>query len=51
MFDLGEHKGHIYSDVEGSEMTNYLFFDDQLVGCHKETNLKSHHRPDEEMDG
>ncbi|XP_012942997.1 uncharacterized protein LOC106012994, partial [Aplysia californica] len=44
LFNLGQNKGHIYSDVEGSEMTNYLFFDDQLVGQDKQTNLKSSHR-------
>ncbi|XP_059160392.1 uncharacterized protein LOC131943980 [Physella acuta] len=47
LFNLGENKGHIYSDVEGTEMTNYLFFDDQLVAQEKQTNLKSGHRPDE----
>jgi len=47
LFNLGENKGHIYSDVEGSEMTNYLFFDDLLVGQEKQTNLRSGHVPGE----
>ncbi|RUS80945.1 hypothetical protein EGW08_011296 [Elysia chlorotica] len=47
IFNLGTKKGHIYSDVEGTEMTNYLFFDEQLVAQDKQTNLKSGHRPDE----
>ncbi|GFN98176.1 hypothetical protein PoB_002468200, partial [Plakobranchus ocellatus] len=47
LFNLGENKGHIYSDVEGSEMTNYLFFDEHLVGQDKQKNLKSAHRPEE----
>lgn len=47
IFNLGEAKGHIYSDVEGTEMTNYLFFNEQLVGQDKQTNLKSDHRPEE----
>ncbi|KAK3773401.1 hypothetical protein RRG08_014270 [Elysia crispata] len=47
IFNLGEKKGHIYSDVEGTEMTNYLFFDEQLVAQDKQTNLKSGHRPEE----
>ncbi|CAL1545298.1 unnamed protein product [Lymnaea stagnalis] len=47
LFGLGENRGHIYSDVEGSEMTNYLFFDDQLIAQDKQTNLKSNHRPDD----
>ncbi|KAI8770594.1 fas apoptotic inhibitory molecule 1, partial [Biomphalaria glabrata] len=47
LFNLGENKGHIYSDVEGTDMTNYLFFDDQLIAQEKQSNLKSNHVPGE----
>ncbi|CAG5131141.1 unnamed protein product [Candidula unifasciata] len=47
LFNVGENHGHIYSDVEGTEMTNYLFFDDQLVAQEKQKNLQSKHQPDD----
>ncbi|BFZ00537.1 hypothetical protein BsWGS_03576 [Bradybaena similaris] len=47
LFDVGGNHGHIFSDVEGSEMTNYLFFDDQLVAQEKQSNLRSKHQPDD----
>ncbi|XP_076453669.1 uncharacterized protein LOC143288892 [Babylonia areolata] len=45
IFELDGHKGHIYSDVEGPDMTNYLFVDDKLVGKKSITNCVSKHRP------
>ncbi|XP_064614991.1 uncharacterized protein LOC135479158 isoform X2 [Liolophura sinensis] len=34
-FDVTTHKGHIFSDVEGSEMTNTLYMDDDIVAQHQ----------------
>ncbi|KAL5004968.1 hypothetical protein ScPMuIL_018424 [Solemya velum] len=31
-FDFCGRSGHIYSDVEGKEMMNYLLVDDELIG-------------------
>lgn len=47
LFNFGDKKGHIYSDVEGSEMTNYLLFDGECIAQEKQKNLKSNHKPDE----
>ncbi|PVD19039.1 hypothetical protein C0Q70_21598 [Pomacea canaliculata] len=44
IFDFDDHRVHVYSDVEGSEMTNYLFIDDQLRARKSMKNCLSDHR-------
>ncbi|KAK7489307.1 hypothetical protein BaRGS_00019415 [Batillaria attramentaria] len=44
LFGIEDHRFHIYSDVEGNEMTNYLFIDDACVTQQKVKNCVSKHR-------
>lgn len=43
LFDFEGHRGHIYSDVEGSQMTNYLFIDDECIAQQKAKDCVSKH--------
>ncbi|KAK7090647.1 uncharacterized protein [Littorina saxatilis] len=45
LFEVDGYRGHIYSDVEGTEMTNYLFCDDKLLGKQSMKNCSSKHKP------
>ena len=45
LFEVDGYRGHIYSDVEGSQMTNYLFVDDQLLAQNTIKDCISKHKP------